>query len=658
MKDAGDFPEDTWNLEMVHADSVETELSKTESQVTNHVSIAVLDSGIEGMSSVRPAGNVNFVEEEDDVAGYMQDMTGHGTAVAGIIRNIATQADIYSVKILDEKNRAPLSRIIRGIYWCIDQNIDILNMSFGTETKSRVMEKAVQAADENGILMIAAAGNGGTEEGVNYPAAFDEVIAVGAVDEMARRCEDSAAGEELELSAPGENIVSEGMFGTSVIGNGTSMAAPHVTGIAAVLWAKDKNRSAAAVRFLLDQSSRNMGDSEKYGNGIPDLSYALEHYDEYMQAFEYGTENIPQNTSEVDVFEEIKEENEAFAVAKWGSAKHKESLGNATDYKNISSWEFELMKRGAVLPDYIRLDPEEIKNDDKYKNKWENNFNQVLRLLRTYNKTDNDNPNLKVMNSQQFFHGNKNYVASIAYLYNVALKIRNGKNVDEAIDNTTYRGRWDNSQKKKAEKAILKLTVRCALDYSEICYTDVENYNTKRGKAAIILGMALHIAGDVYAHHSRVPRRSIKEGAYDLKRKGSEKMAPTKLYSEDFDDWEKVRTKINDKELIMVNLDGKMKDTLKSGETKVALYTDAVSFYGARYEKGAKKAVAYFMENYNSRNSDILSYKAFCYCSQDECRLRGLRFYAENTYKNEYKSGTCDNYSTIDHIVEQSYEKP
>ncbi len=71
MEDTGDFPEDTWNLEMVHADSVETELSKTESQVTNHVSIAVLDSGIEGMSSVRPAGNVNFVEEEDDVAGYM-----------------------------------------------------------------------------------------------------------------------------------------------------------------------------------------------------------------------------------------------------------------------------------------------------------------------------------------------------------------------------------------------------------------------------------------------------------------------------------------------------------------------------------------------------------------------------------------------------------
>ena len=75
-------------------------------------------------------------------------MTGHGTAIAGIINDIAPNAEIYSVRIMDAENKATLSRVVEGIYWCIENDIDIINMSFGTAVKSAVLEKAIKDAND------------------------------------------------------------------------------------------------------------------------------------------------------------------------------------------------------------------------------------------------------------------------------------------------------------------------------------------------------------------------------------------------------------------------------------------------------------------------------------------------------------------------------
>ena len=123
------------------------------------------------------AGSVNFVDDEDNISVWYQDLTGHGTTIASVIvgdedngfEGVNSEVDLYSVKVLDENNQAPISRIVEGIYWCIENDINIINMSFGTSSYSKALEKAVEDAYNNNILMVAAAGNKETD--VEYPAA-------------------------------------------------------------------------------------------------------------------------------------------------------------------------------------------------------------------------------------------------------------------------------------------------------------------------------------------------------------------------------------------------------------------------------------------------------------------------------------------------------
>ncbi len=266
-----------WNVQMVRADEAAAEINGAP------VKVAVLDSGVEFLAGIPVERSVNLVKDEQDLPYYMNDMTGHGTAIADIIHQICPQAQIYSVKVMDSQNRGRLSDIVAGIYWCIEQDVDIINMSFGTSTKSDILEKAIQAAAEQGIMMVSSAGNGGTKSAVEYPAAFEEVIAVGAVDTTAQKTEESATGEEVELTAPGEQIASKSLLGLETVNSGTSMAAPHVAGAAALLMQQSESKDAAFIRRVLQKSSNPLGDEAYFGSGLLDVAYAQEMLEEYEE---------------------------------------------------------------------------------------------------------------------------------------------------------------------------------------------------------------------------------------------------------------------------------------------------------------------------------------------------------------------------------------
>lgn len=183
------------------------------------IGVAVLDSGIQGTHEDLPllAGGISTI----DCSAYDTDGNGHGTHVGGIVAaqvnsvgvvGTAPGVDLYSVKVLNNSGSGSVSSIIGGINWAVDNHVHIISMSLGTTEYSASLKNACDAAYAAGHLVIAAAGNSGNLSGtgtnMEYPAMFDSVIAVGATDSADGRASFSSTGDQLELMAPGDSILS------------------------------------------------------------------------------------------------------------------------------------------------------------------------------------------------------------------------------------------------------------------------------------------------------------------------------------------------------------------------------------------------------------------------------------------------------------------
>jgi len=250
------------------------------------VKIAILDTGIDlDHPDLRVAGNVTFVPNTENG----DDDNGHGTMVAGIIAaldngegivGIAPEAEIYSVKVLNRNRAGTVNAVIKGIEWSIENKMQIINMSFGTNSDlPPALVQALNKAYQAGIILISGAGNSGDLGNIHSPARYEQVIAVGATDESDTRAIFSCAGDDLELMAPGTNVLTTAMGGGYTAGIGTSFAVPHVTGTAALLIAAGVN-DHKTIRHILARTAKDLGETGKdswYG-------YGLVHADEAMRA--------------------------------------------------------------------------------------------------------------------------------------------------------------------------------------------------------------------------------------------------------------------------------------------------------------------------------------------------------------------------------------
>ncbi len=222
-----------------------------------------------------------------------RDDNGHGTHVAGIIGaknndigivGVAPDAEIYAIKALDAYGNGTTSTIMAGIDWAISQNVDIINMSLTSAVEDFGMKAMVDKAYEKGIVVIAAAGNTGTDikrvEQVLYPAKFSNVIAVSGVDKNSVRVESSSKGKEVEIAAPGEAIYSTYPVNLSdgyAYMTGTSMAAPFVAGLAALYKEKYPLLTNAEIRSLLWKNAKDLGATGRdplYGYGLAQVDTA------------------------------------------------------------------------------------------------------------------------------------------------------------------------------------------------------------------------------------------------------------------------------------------------------------------------------------------------------------------------------------------------
>lgn len=220
------------------------------------------------------------------------DDNGHGSHVTGTIAQatdngvgcagIAPKARILPIKVTDASGRGSNFTLAAGIRYAADAGCRVANMSVGGAA-SRTLQDAVKYAHGKGMLMVASAGNSATTiSGILYPARYPEVVAVGAIDRTGRRCAWSQYGPGLALVAPGHQILQqtfnrqtgrEGYFKYS----GTSMAAPHVTGIAALLLSLKPSLTLAELRAALTGTATDLGPrgpDPEYGAGLVNAAAA------------------------------------------------------------------------------------------------------------------------------------------------------------------------------------------------------------------------------------------------------------------------------------------------------------------------------------------------------------------------------------------------
>ncbi len=181
----------------------------------------------------------DFVNHDNDPS----DDYGHGTHVAGIIGansisgstvvGVGWNIDLMAVKVLGADGRGYSLNIINGIIYAADRGANVINMSFGGYSGSQAERDAVNYAYNKGVVLVAAVGNSGNPE-IFYPAAYENVIAVGATDRDDFRARFSNYGAKLDVVAPGVDIYSTIINGYAYM-SGTSMAASFVSGLAALI---------------------------------------------------------------------------------------------------------------------------------------------------------------------------------------------------------------------------------------------------------------------------------------------------------------------------------------------------------------------------------------------------------------------------------------
>ena len=237
----------------------------------NTITIAVIDTGVDldhpDLQANIVAG-IDYVNDDNDP----DDDNGHGTHVAGIaaaignnstgVAGVSWAAKIMPVKVLNSAGGGYTSDLAKGIRYAVDHGAKVINMSVGAKYSKWPcnwpdVEAELNYAVSHGVLMVVAAGND-YQYGVNCPAAYDQVIAVGSTTSSDARSSFSNYGPRLDIAAPGSDIYST-LIGGYGYKSGTSMATPHVAGLAALVWSFAPSLTHSQLRDVIQNNADDLG---------------------------------------------------------------------------------------------------------------------------------------------------------------------------------------------------------------------------------------------------------------------------------------------------------------------------------------------------------------------------------------------------------------
>ncbi|MEB3196024.1 MAG: S8 family peptidase [Candidatus Sericytochromatia bacterium] len=262
------------------------------------VTVAVIDTGVDAM---HPDLAGTIVPGTSLIGGSTgpQDDHGHGTHVAGVIAanrmdgrgvyGVAPACRIMPVKVLNHEGKGDTGDIVAGLIWAVNHGAKVVNMSLGGTGGSRALMEAVRYAQSKDVLVVAAMGNEG-ENAQEYPAGYPGVMAVGATDDADRLADFSNYGSWISVAAPGVAILStlptqtvsvnrnEGKSRNQDLMDGTSMAAPFVAGLAALVRSAYPQLTAPQVKVRIERSADDLGAKgfdERFGWGRINAQKAL-----------------------------------------------------------------------------------------------------------------------------------------------------------------------------------------------------------------------------------------------------------------------------------------------------------------------------------------------------------------------------------------------
>jgi len=262
------YPGDPWAWEMIG-----TQYAHQMDIYGDDVLVAVIDTGIDYnhpdlQDKMWEDLGYDFVNNNNDP----MDEDGHGTHVAGIVASVAPGAELMALKVIEERDGDWID-LRKAIDYAKDNGADIITMSLGAErgTLKPPVEMSINSAYDEGILLTAAAGNE-DDDAEFYPAAYDVVMGVSAVNSTKQKAYYSNYGDWIEIAAPGGgtekqvySTLPDESYGNKI---GTSMACPFTTGIAALRMSAKPEESNEEVREILQETAIDLGDEYYYGHGL------------------------------------------------------------------------------------------------------------------------------------------------------------------------------------------------------------------------------------------------------------------------------------------------------------------------------------------------------------------------------------------------------
>jgi thermitase len=255
------------------------------------VTVAILDTGIDAThpdlaASVSPVGwdfiddDADAMDERDgidqDEDGLIDEGAGHGTHVAGLVRAVAPGASLMAVRVLDSDGIGTSVSVARGIRFAVDNGADVINLSLGMYVRADVIRDAIEQARDAGVVVVTAGGNRGLDDRDHFPSRLSETIAVAATDANDLKADFSNYGPHINVAAPGVGLLSTFLDHGYAVWSGTSMAAPLVSGGAALRLEVHPGNPEDLTDALEESSAEFHHEGQPYNGKLGDGRLALE----------------------------------------------------------------------------------------------------------------------------------------------------------------------------------------------------------------------------------------------------------------------------------------------------------------------------------------------------------------------------------------------